>query len=477
MERKEREVNLRDYVDVIVKRYVIIILSIVVVTVSSLIFGPHQRPLYKATAYVLVEKFAFGSNDLTGKIGVLRVDSEKSLAGKYIESIIKSYGLIDEVMRSVSAENSEDLKKEGELSDSAVVNLTASELQNSILIEQGEGSEIVGVSVVADSPKKSTYLANLIAKVFVDMSRKGLGGGVQAQLRYLEKQSTIFKERIEKNKQILARYGSLPESGEIMGVLAGKQGEMAKLQKDYVEARLNRQMAEARLKVLEERLAKKGPEDRFSVLLSESKELMGLRNKLAELERKRASLLVQFTEEHPNVIEVQMEIDKVKGAIEEEVKRPMEDLRAQIEGLKTKEDTLKQIMETNFPSAPQQEAGKPETDPQITKLRIELATDEKVFPLLLEKTEQLRVEALLESDKIKIVRLATEPKKPEKPQGPPMLLVAISLGLVLGITLAFTQENMDTSLKTIEDVEYYLNQPVVGIIPAINPEKKPKSGP
>ena len=42
------------------------------------------------------------------------------------------------------------------------------------------------------------------------------------------------------------------------------------------------------------------------------------------------------------------------------------------------------------------------------------------------------------------------------------------LGLMLGLVLAFVQETLDTSIGTIEDVEGYLQVPVIGIVPHID---------
>lgn len=112
----------------------------------------------------------------------------------------------------------------------------------------------------------------------------------------------------------------------------------------------------------------------------------------------------------------------------------------------------------------------------MSKLKFELAINEKIYAILVGKLEPLRVQALLEANKVRILRFAAEPKQPEKPKGPPPFLVAMSLGLILGVTGAFIQENMDTSLTTIEDVEYYVNQPVIGVIPLIRPENIRKHG-
>src|SRR5438046_10142487 len=48
------------------------------------------------------------------------------------------------------------------------------------------------------------------------------------------------------------------------------------------------------------------------------------------------------------------------------------------------------------------------------------------------------------------------------------VLVGALLGLSLGLVVAFVQETLDTSFGTIEDVEAYLEVPVLGVVPHID---------
>lgn len=62
-------------------------------------------------------------------------------------------------------------------------------------------------------------------------------------------------------------------------------------------------------------------------------------------------------------------------------------------------------------------------------------------------------------------QLPTYPVAPYKPNVTINLAVGAGAGLLLGIGLALLLEFMDTSVKTMEDVERALQVPVLGIIP------------
>jgi capsular exopolysaccharide synthesis family protein len=58
-----------------------------------------------------------------------------------------------------------------------------------------------------------------------------------------------------------------------------------------------------------------------------------------------------------------------------------------------------------------------------------------------------------------------EEKKPVSPKGKIIIPIGIVLGLMVGIGLAFFIEYLDTSVKTIDDIERALQAPVLGVIP------------
>ena len=89
---------------------------------------------------------------------------------------------------------------------------------------------------------------------------------------------------------------------------------------------------------------------------------------------------------------------------------------------------------------------------------------------ILNSTEQIYQKARLEKNysvtPVKIWENAMPGLYPEKPSVPLYMVLAAIVGLVVGIGLAFFVEYLDTSVKTIDDVERHLGLPVLAVIPA-----------
>ena len=66
---------------------------------------------------------------------------------------------------------------------------------------------------------------------------------------------------------------------------------------------------------------------------------------------------------------------------------------------------------------------------------------------------------------VDVMEKAVLGNKPVKPNKPVNIALGIIIGLVVGVGLAFFIEYLDTSVKTIDDVERSLQSPVLGVIP------------
>jgi capsular polysaccharide biosynthesis protein len=76
-----------------------------------------------------------------------------------------------------------------------------------------------------------------------------------------------------------------------------------------------------------------------------------------------------------------------------------------------------------------------------------------------------RQNAILKHQTAKIWEKAEKSERPDKPHVAYIMIGAFGGGLLLGIALAFFIEYLDTSVKTLDDVERYLQIPVLAVIP------------
>lgn len=76
-----------------------------------------------------------------------------------------------------------------------------------------------------------------------------------------------------------------------------------------------------------------------------------------------------------------------------------------------------------------------------------------------------KFDQVLSTIPVKIWERAEPGLYPEKPKVPVYMLLAALIGIVVGVGLAFFIEYLDTSVKTIEDIEKYLSLTVLAVVP------------
>ena len=107
---------------------------------------------------------------------------------------------------------------------------------------------------------------------------------------------------------------------------------------------------------------------------------------------------------------------------------------------------------------------------QINHLKNQVEVNRQNYKLYLAKFEESRISDAMDAHKItnvSLIEAASPPIKPVSPRVIVNLLIGIFLGAIGGLGLAFTREFLDDSFRRPEDVEEYLNLPVLASIPKL----------
>lgn len=90
---------------------------------------------------------------------------------------------------------------------------------------------------------------------------------------------------------------------------------------------------------------------------------------------------------------------------------------------------------------------------------------------------QEQIRSFMKVENVAVVDTAVPPTEPVSPRPLLNTAIALVLGLMAAVGIAFLQEYMDTSLKTPDDVQRYLGLPVLATIPAFEAVAEPQPAP
>jgi capsular exopolysaccharide synthesis family protein len=103
---------------------------------------------------------------------------------------------------------------------------------------------------------------------------------------------------------------------------------------------------------------------------------------------------------------------------------------------------------------------------EYSLLKRDVETNRQLYEGLLQKLKEASVSAGLKSSNIRVVDVARVPLGPARPDKRRNILLALAMGLLGGVVLAFLLEAVDNTVRTPEQAQALSNLPALGIIPA-----------
>ncbi|HLZ53631.1 MAG TPA: polysaccharide biosynthesis tyrosine autokinase [Verrucomicrobiae bacterium] len=207
-----------------------------------------------------------------------------------------------------------------------------------------------------------------------------------------------------------------------------------------------------------------GPEKLREVLptVVQDPTLSDLLVKLNTAKQSFVSLKNDYGLANPDVTRVQSMIDELNNEINDRVSGIMAGLTSEMHSQKASLDALTDSVK-EAKQKDLDDAGR--TQPYWEEKR-KLETMQDFHRILATKIEAEKIDIQIpKTGMVEIVRRAEPGKDPVRPNKTLNIVLGVVVGLIVGIGLAFFIEYLDTSVKTIDEVERAFQAPVLGVIP------------
>lgn len=111
----------------------------------------------------------------------------------------------------------------------------------------------------------------------------------------------------------------------------------------------------------------------------------------------------------------------------------------------------------------------PEKERQLLTLNLNVFAAEDIYQLVRKEYEEARIREGMHITEMTVASYAVPPAYPAKPIRGTYAAAALAVALVIGIGLAFLLEYVNTTLRTVEDVERALRLQVLATLPSMRP--------
>jgi len=340
-------------------------------------------------------------------------------------------------------------------------------LRNFLSLKPKPETTLINIKIEYPDPNKAAVMANVIANVYMEHNLNSNLQSVRDALSGIEREHERFREAKRKSDSELH---SFKFENHMIGVEKQNtyiQNKMKALQKELTEVQVDRVQIEADYNQRQEIFASK---NWLSLAKSFSKKDIILQQYLSArviLLDEKNKLSVRYTAKHPEMQAISKQLKANAKNIREEVQQELAALQTEVEVLKTKEDVLQKELEVV-------EIQVKELDQNLIELQFitsEAEKNKKLYTVLDERMSQVDLAQFMQSNNVRFVDRAVPNNNPVSPSLSLNLMMALILGLVGGIGLAFVIEFLDNTVKSKEDLEAMLGMPLLGIVPIIAEEE------
>ncbi|MBD2439676.1 polysaccharide biosynthesis tyrosine autokinase [Nostoc sp. FACHB-110] len=454
----------------------------------SAILTAKAKPTYKSTMQLLVEPNYQGKKEAGGVENQftepnVEIDTATQL------NLMQSSGLIQKAVDKLRKEYP-DIKV-GDIKGALALNQLKTK-------EDNIATKIFQVDYTDTDPDKTQQVLMAIRQVYVDYNKQQQDARLQKGLQVIREQLSKASEEVNAAETNLQRFRRNQNLIDPVAQAKALEDGLNNVEQERRTTRAQYQEAVARQKSLEEQLNRSPQNALVASRLSQSTRYQGLLNEIQKTELALAQERLRFTDETPNVQQLQEQLKSQKELLQQEVGRTL-GTKSSGEVSSSRDSLLEQGQFGQIDLNLASELVETQTtivalsarDQTLAQKESQLRLDIKRFPPLLayynriqpqlqfsrERLEQLlRAEQQLRQELAKggfNWEVVEEPHKGMQ-LGPNLqqnLLLGAVVGLMLGGIAAFLREASDDAVHTTAELEKQVALPLLGTTPKLPPAK------
>ncbi len=463
---QETKLHFLDYWRIIRIRKTVILAVFLLVVITATLVTFILPESFSSTARIKIERDQSDITGMTAERGGVMPGYDPYFIQTEFE-LIQSQLILGKVIDELNL--NEEWGKKYNNGERLKTSETIALLKNRMDLRPVRNTSIIEIRVFSENADEAARIANAIAEAYKahrqEQSVKLSEGGIKAleerfadeEAKVATAQSNVDALRVKLNISDAMASGDSPSPLMTADTLRKLEGLRIESKAEYVRqvTLLNR------LKTLGKDRDPEGLAQAITTAAPDN--LLGsLLEELSVAQQKLVSLNKEYGPEHSEVLKCQAQTDDLHKEIKDRVDGIMLGLDTRVYALSNYLDDLEEevakattndVRQANL-TAPYFQAKR-----QLDELlRFRQVLDAKIA------YEKIDVD-LPKTMMVEIVDSAVPGLRPVRPNKPLNIALGIIIGLVVGVGLAFFIEYLDTSVKTIDDVERSLQCPVLGVIP------------
>jgi len=475
--QERQATGLREFITVLFKYKAMILTLFCVVVATVTIASFMTTPVYESEASILVKigREYMNRSEIGNNAPIMSLNQEEVI-NSAIE-ILKNRDLIEKVIATLTLEKIYPELLKNPPSKMKPMDAAIDKFQKVLKVEGVKKSNVLQISFQHKDPLIAAYAVNRLIDFYKE---KHLQVFSDPKSSFLETQLEDYNRKLkdsENNLQSFKQRNGVFSLDEQRSLLLRQRSELDTAQKNTQNVMYEMQK---RIATLKENMKNISNNTTHYTNSERDKILVDARSRLLALQLNEQDLLKKYTENNRLVVNTRKDIAMVKDFLKEQEA----DINSKVKTgnqvfQNTEIELIRSETELNAQNgkamALHQQLAEVDgkirsldySEKEMQQLKREQAINEKNFQTYAEKTEEARIIAdmnRLKMTNISVIQKAIVPSEPVKPKKRMNIALAILVGLVSGIGLAFWSESTSQCFSTPEQVEYRLCLPVLAAI-------------
>lgn len=459
IQKKETTLHFLDYWRVIRARKEIVLAVLFLVVITGTAYTLTLPKIYAAESRIAVNNDGVDIDPFNAPNSSMVRGYDPYFLRTQFE-IIQSKTILYEVIKRL---NLQELW--GSKGEKVPLELAYKMLRSSLSVNQYRDTSLISLMAQREDPAEAALIANELAAVYrdqrLDLKYKEMTRAMDALSRELEKQQEkvdVAQDRVEQIRQELD-ITVLPGSTS-MSENSVEKLRLQQLEADRIAARVEMLVTKARYEQLE---SMEGDDLlTASAYISQDPFVEAMRAQIKDYDVSLMSLLQNYGPNYPEVKQMQAARDELAVKMQRALEGIKKGTQSQYIVAKSKFDALEE--ELRGVRSSDQESQREKFVP-FNKAQQELELQRAIMNALKSRIAQEGITLKVPRTPVEIVDSAEPSSRPISPNLILNVLLSIFVGLGAGVGLAYFIEYLDTSIKTADDVERWIELPVIGLVP------------
>jgi uncharacterized protein involved in exopolysaccharide biosynthesis len=324
-------------------------------------------------------------------------------------------------------------------------------LQSSLTVSQGKGSQLLYIAASYPAANRAADIANAVAKEYLRQERMRVNEPASERVALYTRDLQDLKQKVTEAQERVTEFKKQHSLIDVEVKEGGPDIETAALndlQAKLIAAQTARRELESR---------QLDPDGSPEAVLKDPT-VVALRTTLGQDEEKMALLLTTEGPKHPEVMQLQAQINTTKRSLQNEVQAISRNIQTQLAQARELEAKYQRDLDAQRATTVERRSLRD----QAGSLMLQLESAQATYKKALDGYDVSRFDSATDNGDVSLVASASPPARAEKPDKAKLFMMACMAALAVGLGWPFAYELLiDRRLRCRDDLERTFGVPVL----------------